>query len=361
MGDIKAIKKYNPITKKFDLEITDENRGDAFSNIRERARCNKQDEQYDYIVFCNGNRVRDVSKDNIHPIGQRRYAERIVKYFEAQNKNVIVEYILLDNDAPLDTQAQLIARHIDHIANHDNIRSVQLIGHSKAGAIFFNTPKYFNSENSFQKSYLYTTATPYNGCLIASKEILFEEAKKITAEKLPPPINVLTYEGLIAYYKTQTGDSHMEKDIAIKKYKQYDPNNYDPLFIQNMFCKETIQAVSKLQYFHNFVTGIDENTIYTSIQRNDFTSVGMCLIDKYIIPNHSDGFIEESSQRAVSDYIDVPTTELKSTTHYFLSHDDELAKVLDVVNNQIDKRITMNIQNRNYTTIKGDNYERIIL
>ena len=62
----------------------------------------------------------------------------------------------------------------------------------------------------------------------------------------------------------------------------------------------------------------------------------MCLIDKYFMEEPTDGFIERKSQNSINNYFDHPSIFIPSTTHYFLTHPEEMGIVLDTVNNDID-------------------------
>ena len=89
-----------------------------------------------------------------------------------------------------------------------------------------------------------------------------------------------------------------------------------------------------------------------SIKQNDLISIGMCLIDKYFIDGPSDGFVEQKSQQAINKYMEINNSIIPSSTHFFLSHDDELEMILQIVNNQIEQLKEKTIPNRNYTLIK---------
>ena len=334
MNSIIPISKYNLSSKKFDKKVLKKDKPKSLSYVYDKIIYEENDNSYEYIIFANGNRAKDISKDGEHPYGRRDYVGRIKEYFNTKKKNIIIVHILVDNDAPLNLEAQIIANYIDRISQCKNTNSISLIGHSKCGAMFFNTPKYFKQESSFEKTHIYTSATPYQGCLIATPKLFLKQVKNVIDIQLPFPLNILTYNALEMYYSSISSNSHMDNDIALPGYVT---DNYDPQFIAKMFDEENIRAIKKVHGFYNIITGIDDETIYKYLERKDFTSVGMCLMDLFFMEETTDGFIEVKSQESVSKHLDANSIRINSTSHYYLAHNDELGIVLDIVNENIDK------------------------
>ncbi len=331
MTVIRNIGKYSLENGTFSKE--DKN-NKSLSIAVDKLVCDESNSKYEYIIFINGNRAMDVTKDGVHPYGVRDYVKRISDHFKNKNKNLIIEHIYVDNDAPLILQTRLVARHVDMVSLDENVNTINLIGHSKGGAMLFNLPRFLRTKTSFEKTSITTTATPFIGCLLASPKIFLEHVRKVVYAQLPPHIAKYTYEALVSYYKTLSSDSHMDNDIALPGYES---ENYDPNFIAGMFDLINIEAMKKIRFYQNFVTGIDDLTIFDSLKRGDFTSVGLCLMDKFLMPEMTDGFVEVRAQESVREHIDVKTNNLKSRTHYFLSHDDDLGIVLDTIDENIDE------------------------
>jgi hypothetical protein len=329
MTNIKNIAKYNLENGGFNNSNLD-NKG--LSIAVDKVVYDENDTSYDYIILVNGNRAMDVTKDGVHPFGVRDYVKRICDYLKNKKRNYVVEHILLDNDAPLMEEAKIIASHVDLLSQDENVNTVNLIGHSKGGTIMFNIPKFLKNTKSLEKTSITTTATPFRGCLLASPKIFLEHVKKVVYGQLPPNIAKYTYEALVNYYKNLSSDSHMDNDIALPGYES---DHYDPNFIAGMFDPINIRAMQKIRFFQNYVTWIDDYTIVDSLRRGDFTSVGMCLLDKFFMSEVTDGFVETKSQQSVSNHMEVKTNNFKSRTHYFLTHDEDLAIVLDSINEKI--------------------------
>lgn len=334
MRTIIPIKKYNLKTNKFEEQISKSDINKALSYIEKKIIYDENDENFEYIILASGNKVKDISKNGENPYKQYDYVENLCRYFKNKKKNCIIVHILVDMDAPLAEESKLIAAHIDEIASKKTTNTINLIGHSKCGTMFFNMPKYYQNELSFKKSNIYTSATPFRGCLIAAPRFFLREVEQAINSQLPSPLNKLVYKAVKKYYTSVHSDSHMDHDISQQGYAA---ERYDPNFIAGMFDIENIEAMKRVNFYHNFVTGIDDKSLLKAIKRRDYISIGLCLMDRFFMQELTDGFIEVKSQESVEQYIDVPTKKIFSATHYYLGHDDELGIILDVVDENIDK------------------------
>lgn len=334
MKTIIPFKKYNLGTKTFEEVVTSDDRKKALSYIEKKLVYDENDESFDYIILASGNKVIDISKDCENPYKQYDYVENICRYFKDKKKNCIIIHILVDMDAPLAEEAKLIAEKVDEIASYETTNTINLIGHSKCGTMFFNMPKYFQNEESYKKSNIYTSAAPFQGCLIASPKFFLKQVKESINSALPSPLNTLVYKALKKHYRNVHSNSHMDYDISRVGYAA---ENYDPDFIAGMFDYENIEAMKRVNFYHNFTTGIDNKSLIKALRRLDYLSIGLCLMDKFFMNETTDGFIEVSSQESVIKHLDVPTKKISSATHFYLSHDDEVGVILDVVNETIDR------------------------
>lgn len=343
MRTIIPVKKYNLGTNSFEETIKDSDRSKALSYIEKKIIYDENDEKFEYIILASGNKVKDISRNGKTPYKQYDYVANLCRYFKNKKKNCIIIHILVDMDAPLREEAQLIAAYIDELANKDTTNTINLIGHSKCGTMFFNMPKFFQNELSFRKSNIYTSAAPFRGCLIAAPKLFLKEVEQAINAHLPSPLNVLVFKALKKYYRSVHSDSHMDHDIS---KEGYEAERYDPSFIAGMFDLENIEAMKKVNFYHNFTTGIDDKSLLNAIKRRDYISIGLCLMDRYFMQEVTDGFIEVKSQESVEQYIDVPTKKISSATHYYLGHDDELGVILDVVDENIDRIKELKLRKR---------------
>ena len=141
MTKIIPVKKYDLASDTFSTEVNKNNIINSLSYVREEYTSDEEDASYEYIIFANGYRVKDIAADGINIRGNNNFAKRIVNYFKKKKKNVVVIHILVDSDAPLDLESRMIARQVEELAKKDTVRSRRLIGHSKCGVMFFNMTK----------------------------------------------------------------------------------------------------------------------------------------------------------------------------------------------------------------------------
>lgn len=334
MRTIIPVKKYNLSTHSFEEKFNPSDRSKALSYIEKKIIYDESDENYEYIILASGNKVKDISGNGKTPYKHYDYVDNLCRYFKKKKKNCIIVHILVDMDAPLDEESKLIAAHIDEIANKPTTNTINLIGHSKCGTMFFNMPKYFQNDLSFKKSNIYTSAAPFRGCLIASPKFFLREVEQAINAQLPSPLNILVYKALKKYYSSLHSHSHMDNDISREGYKS---DRYDPNFIAGMFDLQNIEAIKRVNFYHNFTTGIDDKSLLKAIKRMDYISIGLCLMDRFFMQEVTDGFIEVKSQESVEEHLDVPTKRINSATHFYLGHDDEIGIILDVVDENIEK------------------------
>lgn len=334
--EIKPIAGYDNNLKKFvgnkDL-ITDKvTEGLALSYADDFVNNDKNDDNYHVIIFCNGNTVQDISEDNKTPYGRRDYVGRIKEYFADKDENVYIVHILLDDDSPLETETELIAQAIDKFAVNEKVKSIQYIGHSKSGVKGWHMPKNLKEENSYDKLYMYLTAPPLLGCLIASKpDFLKAVREKIdTYKAIPEMLRDYIYNILSAYYEANYSDTPINKDITPLS------EDYGPEFIKNTFSTENLEALTKIQYLHDFITGYDSKAIISLLKERNMNSFGLLLMNFFLMPNKdTDGFVEVASQIAGHKYLDYETTKVVNSSHYFLASEIGLRTVLDVVYKQM--------------------------
>ena len=144
------------------------------------------------------------------------------------------------------------------------------------------------------------------------------------------------YNSIINYYENISSNSHMDNDIArdngvLEKYS----DKYDPNFIRNMFDIPNISAIKRINHYQNIQTGIDDKTLLESIKKGDFISVGLCIIDEYLINEISDGFVEVSSQEAVEDKIEKDNIRFNSTTHNVIKSKTEMDKLMQILEDNL--------------------------
>lgn len=283
-----------------------------------------------YIIIAYGSRVEDHSKDSINIKNSSANINKLIHYFNKDTvANYIIKFVMLDADAPLKEEAKKLANYIDRIASNFNTSSINVVGLSKCGALNMYIPRYFKNSKSFSLTNIYNIATPYNGTILASPLIFYPKVKDLIISKIGDnKFANKVYEETIKFYESISSNSHQDYDIAKPwgvPQDRYD--KYDPSFIENIFCDENIEALNKINSFHNYITGIDQNTLGNALFNCDFVSIGLCIIDKYFFEEKSEGLVQTSDQYLIGNYIDIQSIKLNSTHSVMTSK--ELNSVLN--------------------------------
>ena len=339
MGRVKTIAKYNLKKQDWDFNFSEEERGKAFSIASYRRITNNESNKYDYIIFCDGCRLEDHSKDMKTINESKSGIDKIINFFKKSDRNVVVKLVLIDKDAPIDKDSKMLANYITSIAYKQDINSINVIGFSKCGTMVFNMAKYITDENAKRKTNIFTIATPFKGTLMASTKYFYPKIREVINSKIKDEklSNQLTYS-LIKFYESISSNSHMDYDIAIEsgipksKYDRYDEN-----FIKNIFSKENIEGINNINYYQNFTTGIDSNTLKESIKTSNFVGIGLCILNEYFMGGKTDGFVPTESQKVVEKYLNNESYHLKSSHHAVITSDRLTNEYLTQVNEYLKK------------------------
>lgn len=335
MGKIKPILKYDLNTNEWKKDITEEDKKTAFSIASYKEIKNNDSNIFDYIIYCDGFRVENVSDDMETIKASKNGVDKIIKFFKNSDRNIVIKTILIDKDAPLEKQSKLLSNYINEISKDKKINSINILGHSKCGAMVFSMAKYLDNDSK-KKVNIFTTSTPFLGTLLASPKYFNRKVKEVIKSVIKDEyLSNEISSRVIGLYENICSNSHMDYDIAIKDgvYKsKYD--KYDSKFLENIFSKENIEAIKSVNFYQNFTTKINEETLIESIKTFDLTGIGLCLLNKFIMDNNSDGFVKISSQKVVDDYLNIKSYHLNS--HHFVFSNERVAnKILKFVNKNI--------------------------
>ena len=323
---------YNP-------SYADYGRSFALTNYEEII--NNPNKGIDYVIFAYGCRVEDCSKDFINIKETMCSANKILDYFKKGKKNVVVQIFLMDADAPIKEDAKLLAGYIDILSAHSKTNSINFIGLSKCGAMSFYIPRYFQKKSSFDKTNIFSVASPFNGTKMASPKILNLEIKKFIISKFGNnKFADAVYEKVISIYEGVSSNSHMDYDIAmLGGIPDSKLHLYDESFIGDMFSNENIAAIKKISTYQNLVTGIDDKTMSEALKTLNFAGIGLCVLDDLFFESQSDGFVTTSSQRVVEQYLDdsgFKSYILTSSHHAVGSNNRVFNEILHIVDDTID-------------------------
>lgn len=310
--------------------------GRSFSFAR-YAQIINNDDKINYIIVCPGCRVEDVSKD-FYKVGEKSLEiDRFIKHYQNKNENYRIEVFLMDADAPIIKDAQLMAKHTDYLASLPSTGSINILGISKCSIMSFYVPRFFQNSLSFAKTNVYAAAAPYNGTKLASPLIIYKELKDFAEAKMPTKALAMQMtKWLIKLYESVSSNSHMDYDIAVPGGIPSDRLNlYDENFISNVFSEENVEAIKRINAFRNLVTGIDDDTLKEAIKTGDLVGIGLCILDSVFLEHLSDGMVYTSSQRLVEDVLDIKSYFLISSHHSITKNKRVLEDVLHVIDDTI--------------------------
>lgn len=335
MKNVESVAKYSLDKDEFIFDVPAAERGTAYSIASFEDIINDEEsDSFDYIIFIDGYRLENVTNNYDTVKDSKTAVKNILDYYKRQKRNVRLKQIFVDKDAPLEKDAILLANLVDKNSVMDNCKSVNVIGHSKGGTVAFNMPKYYVEPISFKKTNLYTVAVPFSGCIMASPKLFYPSIKSLIFKAIPnTDLAEKVYNKVVEFYESISSNSHMDNDVAKENgvFEKY-ADRYDINYVRNMFNLKNINAIKKLNHYQNIQTGIDDKTLLDSIIKGDFISIGLCLVDKYLIYELSDGFVEVSSQKAVEDKIEQGNTTFTSTTHNLLmqrKNTDKLCQIIE--------------------------------
>lgn len=294
-------------------------------------------EKVNYVIVSYGSRIEDHIVDKDHIRDDSFNIDKINAYFSKTTHNVVIEYVMLDADAPLKQDAIRIAEHIIELSKKSNTRTINLVGLSKGGMINMYVPSLL-TEDSRKKTSIYNVATPYVGTLMASPLYFYPKVKELVQSKFGDNrSSEIIYKVLINFYESISSNSHMDYDIAMKDGV---PSNkldyYDKTFVENVFSKENIEALKQIYGVHNFVTGISKGVFSRAMKDWDYMAIGLCILNKWFFNGESDGFVKSSEQYIIEDHLDFVKSMNLSSSHVFFNN-HELYKVLQCIYDSINE------------------------
>ncbi|MBO5348836.1 MAG: hypothetical protein J6A89_03325 [Clostridia bacterium] len=240
---------------------------------------------------------------------------------EKTNKNVNVSVFLLDNDAPLEKQAELVARYINQLKKKTCCKKIHILGVSKCGTMTVALLKYL-TELHLDKLNIMAYSAPYLGTVFASPVILYKKvdevmgkARKKLVKKLIPDFKEIKPKtkreknlesGLTDILKRKHrmvfSQSHMDYDISevngngVPKQHR---NRYDKKYLENMFEEKTLDMLRKVK-FTNITTVCTDRTLKEVIVTRNLYGVMLYLSSKIIFDKEpSDGMVSLNSAKYI--------------------------------------------------------------
>lgn len=321
IGTVQTIGKYDLSTNSWRRPKNKYELGGSFSIVNYELIRNNEKADFHYIIICPGSRVEDHSKNFIKVDAKESGINNVINYFKDKNENYIIKLFLMDADAPIEADAEMMAKYIDSIANDPFAKSVNLVGISKCGAMSFNVPKYFRNPMSMLLTNIFTVAAPFIGTRMASPKLLYSDVKRIVTSQFGDnKLTDLLYDKLIELYESISSNSHMDYDIAIPDGITDDKLSvYDRSFIANMFSLKSLTSITMVRTYQNITTGIDNKTLMEAIRTCNVNGIGLCIMDDLIFNKTSDGMVPKDAQRSIEKYFDPDTFR---TYNLLSSHHD---------------------------------------
>lgn len=206
--------------------------------------------------------------------------KNFIPLLEKMDANVKARIILVDNDAPLERQAEEVAKHVNALKGQRNCKKVHILGHSKCGTMNVAMLKYL-SDSNLDKLNIMSYSAPYLGTIFASpkafekrlEEVVGEAEEKLlkqvarTLKGLEPKANSIVAKGALAFlvevYKRSFGNSHMELDIAEGREGIYPEQmkRYDEEYIRGMFDDTRTLEMLRKSTFYKYYYHINKTNI----------------------------------------------------------------------------------------------------
>lgn len=281
---------------------------------------------------------------------------------EKSNKKFKVASILVDNDAPLEKQAELVAKYINKIKDNKNCKRIHILGISKCGTISVALLKYLSNSN-LDKLNIMAYSAPYLGTIFASPVSLYKKVDKVVGkvqigliEKIVPylerikPTNKKECNestGLTNILKkihwNVFSQSHMDYDISQidgKGVPVQHKNRYDSNYLNNMFDSKTLNMLRKVQ-FTNITTFCTEQTFKNAISTHNINEAMLYLSSKIIFDEEaSDGMVPLESAKYIEEVckensINIDNIKI-SNGHHDIGSDSRI--IGEIINDKILKK-----------------------
>ena len=293
---------------------SDEERDTAFSVVKidkSLGKGSRDSKEYEYFILMDGKRAGRYPKTG----GKLAWGiKNCIPFLESMEARVEASAILVDNDAPLEKQAELLATHVETLKNDPNCRSVHVLGHSKCGTMNIAMLKYLTDAN-LDKLNVISYSAPYKGTIFATPKAFEErlgarvkkaiergQEQKIariiqSIRKSEPNCQGIVAEGvynfLLSIYIKIFSNGHMDLDIAEGKEGIYPEQlaRYDENYLGKMFEGETLEKLRRIK-FTNITTFLTQNTLLNACK--DFNKLAgiQCFFHELIFaPQKSDGTV----------------------------------------------------------------------
>ena len=348
-GRVKHLKKYGD--NEWHECRSDYEKGRCASIVEYKSPLKSSEEEVNYVIIACNRTLESITENCDTVSGSELSMNKIYEWFSNQGYNYRLQLFLMDADAPIREDAKLLAQYIDTLAINPKTKSVSLIGISECGAMSFYVPRFFASEDSYEKTNVITVGTPFNGTITHSPQRIYELIEdRINDTRFGDTIFTEKVSGIIkSVYRKMRIASHRFYDVALRNAI---PNTklkfYDASFIREIFLAENLRAIEKLQSYKNFVLRINDEVIAKAIRSRNITSLKNCLMDRILFDGKdSDGMVSVESQKTVKYFLgEIGMGEVLYATNNVLE-EDAFNQILSYVSGTIKKQVSVDeIQKR---------------
>lgn len=311
---------------------------------------------YEVCIFIEGKRGENYSLA-LGDAGWR--TKNIIPILEEQNANIKALSIMMDNDAPLEKQAEMVAEYINKLKTDNHCKKIHVIGISKCGTMSVAMLKYLTDEN-LNKLNVISCLAPYLGTIYASPKKFFERLDQVVGNKksklLQHVVNGLrrvlkpnkeindrkenvekrgVAEILKSMYKKIFSDSHMDLDISEgpESINEDQLNRYDESYLKNMFSEKTLDKLRKVS-FTNVTTQCTKKTLDNAMLNHNVVAALLYLSSQFIFDEPSDGMVSVRSAFYIEDVckekgIKISTLRVPDGHHEVFTDSKMLLQILD--------------------------------
>ena len=333
-----------------------EERDNAFSIVKaDTCFGNKKDEEdYEYIILMDGKRPGIYSRTGS---GTGWGLKNFIPLLEEMDTKVKAVCILVDKDAPLEKQAELLAKHVERLKNDGHCKKVHVLGHSKCGTMNVAMLKYLSDDN-LDKLNIMSYSAPYRGTIFASPKAFEERLAKVVdagrekilkgaikqIKEVEPATRGIVFQGILstltAIYRSIFANAHMDLDIydlEMGKAGIYPEQleRLDEKYLGEMFGEDTLAKLRKVK-FTNITTYCTKQTLDRAVREHDIVAGIMWLSSTTIFKKgeKSDGTVGLESARYIEQVckkrgIEISTIKIDSGHHGLFSAPDILKKIFE--------------------------------
>ena len=175
----KPIAKYSLESNTW-KKVKKEDRKKAFSIVKYNTEFGNKNKSrsFEYFIIMKGMRQENYSKSGS---GTGWGASNFLSALDKINEKIKVANILLDNDAPLEKQAQLVAKYVNILKEKEDCKKIHILGISKCGTMSIALLKYLTDLN-LDKLNIIAYSSPYLGTIFASPVKLYKRLDDVVDE-----------------------------------------------------------------------------------------------------------------------------------------------------------------------------------